>query len=487
MMISDEHLVDCARRGDSEAFGELVERYRQMVYGFAFHLTGDFDAAQDLAQEAFIQAYLKLAQLREPKRFSGWLRRIVLNVQRMAYRRQKLVTVALEEKIEQLPQAAQPTDVEVEVREALGRLRESDRLALTLHYVDGYSCSEIADFLTVQPKTVKMRLARARRNLREEITSMVEDTFKQEQLPEDFTAKTLQEALCRGEEALSEDDYEVALNAFAQAAVIRPDSAEAHAGLGAAWLMKSCRKTEAQECGVARAEFEEALRLDPLSEAALIGLAETETDKRNAYEKALDVLPTSAELRYRLAWQIHENGETEAAIGILSAMLNEAIPAAVRIRIHNNLGCFYHDKLGDFHKGREHLHLAAETADTEDAKVPSFFHWRVYAWVALRDHQWQEAIAAGSHVLDAAPTDFERRNLLVLLAAANVNLGYNDQAIQHLEAAATTGAEPDRADKWRFGLQKSSDPLEWVRGNLAEYFGGIAGDPQFREIFGIGE
>ena len=68
---TDERLVARARQGDQEAFGELVDRYRDMVYGLGYHLTGDFEAARDLAQEAFVQAFVKLGQLREPGRFAG--------------------------------------------------------------------------------------------------------------------------------------------------------------------------------------------------------------------------------------------------------------------------------------------------------------------------------------------------------------------------------------------------------------------------------
>jgi len=64
-------LVDRSRSGDQEAFGQLVDHYQHMVYGLAFHLTGSFEEARDLAQEAFVQAYVKLGQLRDAKKFGG--------------------------------------------------------------------------------------------------------------------------------------------------------------------------------------------------------------------------------------------------------------------------------------------------------------------------------------------------------------------------------------------------------------------------------
>ena len=191
MGFTDGQLVERVRSGDREAFGGLIDRYRDMIYGLGYHLTGDFEAARDLAQEAFIQAYLRLAQLRDPGKFPGWLRQIALNVHRSQLRRQEVATVALEAEAQAAPPNPQPSEIEVVVREALNRLREPERLALTLHYIDGYSHGEIGEFLGVRPETVKTRLARARQHLRTEVMAMVENTFESKKLPEEFTEETV--------------------------------------------------------------------------------------------------------------------------------------------------------------------------------------------------------------------------------------------------------------------------------------------------------
>ena len=185
MALTDGELVERVRSGDREAFGDLVGRYRDMVYGLGYHLTHDFEAARDLAQEAFVQAYLKLGQLRDPAKFSGWLRQIATNVHRTHQRRREVATVTLDE-AGAVPDARQPSEIEVVVRDALARLREPERLALTLHYVNGYSHAEIAGFLGVRPETVKTRLARARQHLRTEVMAMVEETFRAKSLGEAF-------------------------------------------------------------------------------------------------------------------------------------------------------------------------------------------------------------------------------------------------------------------------------------------------------------
>jgi len=158
--------------------------------GCGYHLTGDFESARDLAQEAFVQDYLRLRQLRDPDRFSGWLRQIATNVYRNLHRRREVTTVALEEACE-LPDTRRPSEIEVVVREALSKLRAPERLALTLHYINGYSHGEIGEFLGVRPETVKTRLARARQHLKKEVMAMVEDTFEKKKLPEEFTEETV--------------------------------------------------------------------------------------------------------------------------------------------------------------------------------------------------------------------------------------------------------------------------------------------------------
>ena len=193
---TDDQLVVRARQGDQKAFGELVDRYRDMVYGLGYHLTGDFETARDLAQEAFVQAFVKLNQLREPGKFAGWLRKIATNVHRAQRRRRQVHTVALEAATG-AADAPPPSETNIVVREALDRLRAPERLALTLAYVNGYSQAEIAGFLGVRPQTVKTRLARARQHLRTEVVAMVEHEFEQHALPPEF-----QEDVVRGVEGL---------------------------------------------------------------------------------------------------------------------------------------------------------------------------------------------------------------------------------------------------------------------------------------------
>ena len=89
MQPKDEMLVQKAREGDSRAFGRLVEKYQSAVYGLAYYFVRDCDEAQDLSQEAFLHAYLKLSQLKQSAKFASWLRRITANICKMWLRRSK--------------------------------------------------------------------------------------------------------------------------------------------------------------------------------------------------------------------------------------------------------------------------------------------------------------------------------------------------------------------------------------------------------------
>jgi RNA polymerase sigma-70 factor (ECF subfamily) len=136
LQTDDGELVRQARRGDRRAFGELVGRYRDMVYGVAYHYLGNVDDAQDAAQEAFVQAYGRLGQLREPEKFAPWLRRLVQNLS-VDHRRRRDRPVVVD-----TPCADRPLErltTRLAVREALGRLSETVRLTVTLCYLGGYS------------------------------------------------------------------------------------------------------------------------------------------------------------------------------------------------------------------------------------------------------------------------------------------------------------------------------------------------------------
>lgn len=151
-----------AQSGDREAFGRLVVHHQDLVFGICYGMTTQEVDAEDLAHEAFIEAFLKLRALRDPHRFAGWLRTLTLNVCRMWHRKKK--QVRNREKDEWL---ANPSKQTVHLNGYFDRLSESHRLALALHYWEGLSYEEMARFLNVPIGTVMSRLNRARLALRD--------------------------------------------------------------------------------------------------------------------------------------------------------------------------------------------------------------------------------------------------------------------------------------------------------------------------------
>ncbi|MHC4716489.1 MAG: sigma-70 family RNA polymerase sigma factor [Planctomycetota bacterium] len=190
----DRELVELARAGRREAFAELVRRYQDYAYGTAVGIVSDFEPARDVVQESFLRAWRDLGKLRDPGRFGGWLHGIVRNTANSAVR-EMLRVRAMAEKLSYEPTPhAPPADedaMETErrrlVREALGRLSETQREVVSLHYVDGLSYAGIAGYLGVTESAVQGRLQRGRARLRKELLTMVEETFKDESLPDDFS------------------------------------------------------------------------------------------------------------------------------------------------------------------------------------------------------------------------------------------------------------------------------------------------------------
>ena len=200
-------LVEQSQSGDVDAFGCLVKRFQAMAYGSACSYLGDFHLAEDAAQEAFVEAYRSIRQLRAPEAFPGWFRRIVVKHCDRITRRRALSTVPIENAATVADDGPAPDQI-VETRElhqrvmdALRSLPEHQRTTTMLFYIDGYSQAEISEFLDVPVTAVKKRLHDARAKLKEKMLDMVEETLKQNALPDDFADLVVRRAT-------SEDDLQ---------------------------------------------------------------------------------------------------------------------------------------------------------------------------------------------------------------------------------------------------------------------------------------
>jgi RNA polymerase sigma factor (sigma-70 family) len=171
---TDSQLVYAARAGDKAAFGVLIERYTPMVRGIARRRLGSEDSARDMMQEAFLQAFLSLDQLRSARRFKSWLYGITLNVCRVYWRGQR--EYSLDDMLGgayREPAVYGPTPEEIAERRelrrmvtsAVAKLSPANRAAILLFYYEGLSLGEAAATLDISVTALKGRLHKARRRL----------------------------------------------------------------------------------------------------------------------------------------------------------------------------------------------------------------------------------------------------------------------------------------------------------------------------------
>lgn len=166
-----------------EAFGRLVRSFQDMAYACAYAVLGDFQLAEDAAQEAFISAWQKLHQLRQPEAFPGWIRRIVLTECNRLTRGKRLRIASLNDRenfpsfIDDPQMAIEKGELKKAVRTAVEKLPENERMVITLFYLKEHSQSDISQFLEVPLTTVAKRLYSARMRLRGKMTEDFKENF----------------------------------------------------------------------------------------------------------------------------------------------------------------------------------------------------------------------------------------------------------------------------------------------------------------------
>jgi RNA polymerase sigma-70 factor (ECF subfamily) len=164
----ETELIERARQGDREAFGLLIAPRASMLYATAQRILRDLDAAEDATQDALVTAWTKLLRLRDPERFDGWLRRILVHACYDECRRRRVVRAHTGEPARgdydegDLGGVAERDGVE----HAFRRLTVEQRAVLVLHFYDGLSPAEISISLRIPLATVRSRMFYACRAMR---------------------------------------------------------------------------------------------------------------------------------------------------------------------------------------------------------------------------------------------------------------------------------------------------------------------------------
>jgi RNA polymerase sigma-70 factor (ECF subfamily) len=190
----DGGLVRRARSGDLGAFEELVNRHERRIYTLARRITGNEQDAEDVTQDAFLSALQHLANFREEASFGTWLSRIATHAAlKILRKRRGLPTESLDATAEDgaLPhpeyiadwrespeRLAERNETVRLIDDALAKLDEGHRVVFLLRDVEGLSVKETADALGLSEANVKVRLLRARLQLRERLTLAFGDEHK---------------------------------------------------------------------------------------------------------------------------------------------------------------------------------------------------------------------------------------------------------------------------------------------------------------------
>ena len=183
-VISDAELVAACLAGDRAAFGRIVERYQRLLCSLAYSATGQLSQSEDLAQEAFVDAWRQLGALREPEKLRSWLCGILRHKVgrlrradgREPVRQAETLEVAGELASTEMPVAdlAMQKEEQAILWNALERVPELYREALVLYYREHRSVEHVADALDLTEDAVKQRLARGRKILQEQVLAFVE-------------------------------------------------------------------------------------------------------------------------------------------------------------------------------------------------------------------------------------------------------------------------------------------------------------------------
>ncbi|MEO1164805.1 MAG: sigma-70 family RNA polymerase sigma factor [Chloroflexota bacterium] len=154
------------------AFDTLVPRFQRMAFSVAYNTLQDVHLAEDAVQEAFLTAYLRIDQLRDPEAFPAWLKRIVLTQCDRLIRGKRPQLESIEARYDIATEKPSPEDVveehelQAQIMQAIAALPEHERAVTERFYMQGESQKEIAAGLDVPVTTVKKRLQYAREHLR---------------------------------------------------------------------------------------------------------------------------------------------------------------------------------------------------------------------------------------------------------------------------------------------------------------------------------
>ena len=206
----DAQLIRRILSGDDAAFNALVRKHQKGIHALAWRKVGDFHIAEEITQDTFLQVYKNLAQLRNPKQFSGWMY-VIANRLCLKWLQKNIKSKSVMQSLEDTPveeieessythyvseqRLTESTEHRHElVKKLLAKLPESERTVVTLHYLGEMTAKEIGKLLGVSVNTIKSRLRRGRERLQEQQEELlVRETLGSIPFPAQVTERIMQE------------------------------------------------------------------------------------------------------------------------------------------------------------------------------------------------------------------------------------------------------------------------------------------------------
>jgi len=195
-LLSDESLACKSLDGDMSAFEELVDRYKRPVFSIVYRMIGQYQEAEDITQEVFINVYEKLYQFDSNKKFGPWIYRIATNASISALRKKKkVITLDFDETFGKAyedyytadsgdPQLMfEREELKIFTDKAINELPENYRVVIILRYQKDLNNQEIAEVLGVSKENIEVRVHRARKALRKIVEKHWEERGLQYELP----------------------------------------------------------------------------------------------------------------------------------------------------------------------------------------------------------------------------------------------------------------------------------------------------------------
>ena len=174
----DFRLIDRILAGERSLYAGLVDRYKNYTFTIALKVLQNRSDAEEVAQDAFIKAFQHLAGFNRQSRFSTWLYRITFNTAVSYKRKHRHTFQSIENTVIEYDQDAdgilEKSDKKRFLNQAMTKLNDADRTALTLFYLQEFSLEEIAGIMTMQANTVKVRIHRARQRVADELKNILQ-------------------------------------------------------------------------------------------------------------------------------------------------------------------------------------------------------------------------------------------------------------------------------------------------------------------------